>query len=99
MILSVELAKDILSTMTPSPAPSRSSLSSKTPGRDLEDMWILDSLMLDLDKTFSKTTLGYIEFLDTISSLIKNIRFLLGWKSEVLMSSAIEQKRKMSLAD
>ena len=32
--------------------------------------------MLDLDETFSKISLGCIEFLDTISSSIKNIPFL-----------------------
>ena len=44
MKLSVKLSWDILSTMTPSPAPSRTSLSSKTPGSDLEDRWSLEKL-------------------------------------------------------
>ena len=44
MKLSVKLPWDILSTMTPSPAPSRTSTSSKTPGRDFEDRWSLDEV-------------------------------------------------------
>ena len=40
MKLSVEIPKDILSTLTHSPASSRTSLSSKTPARDLEDRCI-----------------------------------------------------------
>ena len=32
--------------------------------------------MLDLDETFSKASLGYIEYLDTIFSSIKNISIL-----------------------
>ena len=42
MKLSVKLPWDILSTLTPSLIPSRTSLSSKTPGRDLESRWTLD---------------------------------------------------------
>ena len=42
MKLSVKLLMDIMSTLTPSPAPSRQSMSSKTPGRDLKDRWSLD---------------------------------------------------------
>ena len=37
MKLSGKLPGDIMSALTPSPAPSRTSMSSKTPGRDLED--------------------------------------------------------------
>ena len=44
MKLSVKLSWDIMITLTPSPAPSRISLSSKTPGRDLEDWWSLDEV-------------------------------------------------------
>ena len=39
MKLSLKFYMDSLSTLTPSPAPSRTSLSSKTPGRDLDDRW------------------------------------------------------------
>ena len=35
---------DNMSTLTQSPAPSRTSMSSKTPGRDLEDKWNLDEV-------------------------------------------------------
>ena len=44
MKLSVKLPWDILGTLTPSLASSITSLSSKTPGRDLEDRWSLDKL-------------------------------------------------------
>ena len=44
MKLSVKLPMDIMSTLTSSPAPSRTSMSSKTPGRDLEDMWSLEEV-------------------------------------------------------
>ena len=44
MKLSVKLPWDILSTLTPPLSPSITSLSSKTPGRDLEDRWILDKV-------------------------------------------------------
>ena len=46
--------------------------------------------MLDLAETFSETSLGYIKFLDTISSSIKNIPILQDledmWKDKVLRS-------------
>ena len=42
MKLSVKLPWDILGTLTPSLASSRISLSSKTPGRDFDDMGSLD---------------------------------------------------------
>ena len=41
MKLSVKLPRDIMSTLTRSPDPSRTSTSSKTSGRDLEDSWSL----------------------------------------------------------
>ena len=47
MKLSVKLLLDIMSTLTvliPSPTPSRTSVSSKTLGRDLEDMLSLDEV-------------------------------------------------------
>ena len=44
MILSVKLLMDIMSTLTSSQPPSRTSMSSKTPGRDLEDRWSLDKV-------------------------------------------------------
>ena len=44
MKLLVKLPRDILRILTPSLAPSRTSLSSKTPGRDIEDMQSLDKL-------------------------------------------------------
>ena len=44
MKLSVKLPWDILSTLTPSPDLPRTSLSSKTPGKDLEDRLSLDKL-------------------------------------------------------
>ena len=44
MKVSVKFSRDILSTLAPSPAPSGTSLPSKTPGRDLEDRWSLDKL-------------------------------------------------------
>ena len=44
MKLSIKLPMDIMSTLTSSPAPSRTSTSSKTPGRDLEDRWSLDEV-------------------------------------------------------
>ena len=37
-----ELPMDIMIILTPSP--SRTSMSSKTPGRDLEDRWSLDEV-------------------------------------------------------
>ena len=40
------IPSDIVSTLTPTPAPSRTSISSKTPGRDLEDRWSLIDQML-----------------------------------------------------
>ena len=40
----LNLPKGILSTVTPSSALSRTSLSSKTPVRDLEDRWSLDEV-------------------------------------------------------
>ena len=42
--LSVKLLMDIMSTLTPSPAPSRTTTSSKTQGRDLEDRKSLDEV-------------------------------------------------------
>ena len=44
MKLSVKLPWDILVTLTPYLASSRTSLSSKTPGRDLEEMKSLDKV-------------------------------------------------------
>ena len=44
MKLSEELSKGILSTLTPSPASSRTSLSSKTPVRDMKDRCSLDKV-------------------------------------------------------
>ena len=44
MKLSVKLLMDIMSTLTPSPVSSRTSTSSKTPGRDLKDRWSLDEV-------------------------------------------------------
>ena len=44
MKLLVKLPRDILRTLTPSLAQSRTSLSSETPGRDLEVMQSLDKL-------------------------------------------------------
>ena len=126
MKLSVNLPWDILVTLTPSLASSRTSLSSKTPGRDLEDLWSLyklpdvgswwnfekiftevlwvpwhhlhlneehpcpqrlqeetcridgvltNFLMLDIDETVSKASLGYYEYFDTISNPNKKIHF------------------------
>ena len=42
MKLSEKLPRDIMSILIPSPAPSRASLSSKIPGKDMEVRWILD---------------------------------------------------------
>ena len=42
MKLSGKPMMDNMSTLTQSPAPSRTSMSSKTSGRDLEDRWRLD---------------------------------------------------------
>ena len=42
MKFSVKLAMKVLKLLTQTPAPSGSSMSSKTPGRDLEDRWSLD---------------------------------------------------------
>ena len=39
-----KLSMDIMSILTPSTALSRTALSSKTSGRDLEDRWILDEV-------------------------------------------------------
>ena len=44
MKLSVKLLTDITSTLTLSQAPSRTSRSSKTPVKDLEDSWNLDQV-------------------------------------------------------
>ena len=44
MKVSAKLPWDILNTLTPSPASPRTSLSSKTPWKDLEDRWSLDKL-------------------------------------------------------
>ena len=44
MKLSENLHKYIMSILAPSPATSSTSLSSKTLGRDLEDMWSLDEV-------------------------------------------------------
>ena len=45
MKLSEKLPMDIMSTLTSSPAPSRTSMSSKTPGTDLEDRCSLDEVL------------------------------------------------------
>ena len=42
MKLSIKFPMDFMITLTPSPAPSRTSTSSKTPGRYLEDRWSPD---------------------------------------------------------
>ena len=44
MKLSVKLPRDILTSLTLSLAPSKTFLSFKTPGRDLDDRWSLDML-------------------------------------------------------
>ena len=44
MKLSVKLPMGIMSTLTSSPTPSRTSKSSKNPGSDMEDRWSLDGL-------------------------------------------------------
>ena len=44
MKLSVKLLMDIMSTLTQSPAPPRTSMSSKSPGEGLEDRWSLDKM-------------------------------------------------------
>ena len=44
MKLSVMLPWDIMNILTPSPTASRTSKSSTTPGRDLEDRWSLDKI-------------------------------------------------------
>ena len=44
MKLSVNVQSDIMITLTPSPNPSTTSMSFKTPGGDLEDRWSLDKL-------------------------------------------------------
>ena len=44
MKLSAKLPRDIMSILAPSPAPSRTFSSSKTPERDLEDGWSLDGV-------------------------------------------------------
>ena len=44
MRLSRKLPRVIMDTLTPSPNPSRTSMSYKTPGRDLEDRWSLDEV-------------------------------------------------------
>ena len=44
MKLPRKLPRDITSTLTLSPVASRTSMSSKTPGRDLEDRWSLDEV-------------------------------------------------------
>ena len=62
-----KLPMDIMITQTPSQDPSRTSKSSKTPVRDLEDGVLRRFLMLDLDETFSKASDGYYEYPDTIS--------------------------------
>ena len=77
MKLTVKLPWDILSTVTPSPGPPRTSLFSKTLRKDLEERWALTSFqMLDLYETSSKASLGYIEYPETISSSINNIPVL-----------------------
>ena len=45
MKLLVKLLMDIMSALTPSPAPSRITRSSKTPGGDLDDAWSLDEVL------------------------------------------------------
>ena len=44
MILPENIPRDIVSTLTPTQAPSRTSISSKTPLRDFEDRWSLDEV-------------------------------------------------------
>ena len=44
MKLSEKLPRDIMTILIPFPAPSRTSLSFKTSGRDLEDRWCLDEV-------------------------------------------------------
>ena len=41
MKLSVKLPSDILGTLTPTPAPSGTSMSSKTPGRDFFSKYVV----------------------------------------------------------
>ena len=77
MKLSVKLLMDIMSTLTPSPVQSRISMSSKTPGRDLEERCSLDEVLDEvLDDTFCKDSDGYYESSDNFSSSIKNIHVL-----------------------
>ena len=45
MKVPVMFLMDIISTMPPSPAQSRTSMSSKTIGRDLEVRWSLDEVL------------------------------------------------------
>ena len=44
MKLSGKLPMDIMNILTPSLAPSRTSMSSMTPGRNLDDRWSLDEV-------------------------------------------------------
>ena len=73
MKLSVMNLRGILRNLTPSLSPLRTPLSSKTP----EDTWriggvLTNFLMLDLDETHRKASQGYFEYLNTISTPIKN---------------------------
>ena len=51
----MKLPKNIMSTLTPSPVQSRTSMSFKTPGRDLEDRWILMKLSVMLPRDIMST--------------------------------------------
>ena len=44
MRLSRKLPRDIMDTLTPSPASSRTSMSYKTPGKDFKDRWNFDKV-------------------------------------------------------
>ena len=55
-------------TLIPFPAQTRTSLPPKTPGGDLDDMWILEKL---LDEIFSKASQRYFAYHDTIPNSTK----------------------------
>ena len=54
--------------LTTSPAQTRTSLPSKTPGGDLDDMWILEKL---LDEIVSEASQSYFAYPDTIPNSTK----------------------------
>ena len=77
MKLSVKLPWDVFGTLTPSLASSEHPCSPILQEETLMiDVVLTNFPMWDLDETFSKASLGYYGYPDTISSSIRNLHVL-----------------------